>query len=143
MKTKVGDQLRRPNAAVGLVDEEEPVSVLFIEDDPQIAEMFRLKLETDGYQVTIAGSDDGIPRTPPDLIFLDIRAPHRDRVQVLRTLHEGRTSAIPVVIVSDYREDELIDAGARLGRGEYLIRSEFTRSLSPIERWTMRVSEPD
>jgi len=61
MKTQVADQFQRPNLAVGLVDEEKPVSVLFIEDDPQISEMFRLKLETDGYEVTIAGSDDGIP----------------------------------------------------------------------------------
>jgi CheY-like chemotaxis protein len=143
MKTQVADQLQRPNLAVGLVDEEKPVSVLFIEDDPQIAEMFRLKLETDGYEVTIAGSDDGIPRTPPDLIFLDIRAPHRDRIRVLRTLREGRTCAIPVVIVSDYRVEELMDAGATLGHGEYLIRSEFTRAVRPIEDWRMRQSELD
>ena len=144
MKTREADQVPQPNLASALVEEEDPVSVLFIEDDPQIAEMFRLKLETDGYQVTIAGSGEGIPRALPDLIFLDIRAPHRERIGVLRTLRDGgATSAIPVVIVSDYREDELRDAGARLGDGEYLIRSGGPTSLRPIEQWTVRFAELD
>ena len=33
---------------------DEDVSVLFIEDDPAVAEMYKLKLELDGYTVRVA-----------------------------------------------------------------------------------------
>lgn len=144
MKTNVANQMQRPNLVSARIEEEAPVSILFIEDDPHVAAMYRLELETDGYYVTIARSEGGISHPLPDLIFLDIRVPHRDRIGILRSLRSDRaTSAIPIVIVSDYREDELRDAGARLGDGEYFIRSEGAAGLSRVEEWTAGLAELD
>jgi hypothetical protein len=36
--------------------EEDEVRVLFVEDDPAVAQMYRLKLELDGYAVDVASS---------------------------------------------------------------------------------------
>ena len=53
------------------------VRVLFVEDDVSVAQMYRLKLELDGYTVEVAG--DGLVALEkaktmhPDIIFLDIR----------------------------------------------------------------------
>lgn len=107
---------------------DEPISVLFIEDDPAVAEMYRIKLEVDGYQVTVtdAGGLDGslLRRRHPEIVFLDIRAPHRERVQLLRTLHgEPASERAPVVILSDYSTKELDDMGVGLHRQEYLVVS--------------------
>jgi DNA-binding response OmpR family regulator len=33
---------------------DEEVRVLFVEDDPAVAQMYKLKLELDGYAVTVA-----------------------------------------------------------------------------------------
>ena len=40
------------------LDYEEPVDVLFVAGDPDLAELYRIKLELDGYRVTIVDSVD-------------------------------------------------------------------------------------
>ena len=56
---------------------EETIRVLFIEDDPAVAEMYKLKLELDGYQVKVVSNDDQVMQEAaalrPDMIFLDLR----------------------------------------------------------------------
>ncbi|HEX4215096.1 MAG TPA: response regulator [Candidatus Dormibacteraeota bacterium] len=120
----------------------EEVRVLFIEDDPTVAQMYRLKLELDGYQVMMAkDGDEGLELAAsqhPDLIFLDIRLPKRDGFAVLGTLREDeRTRDIPVVILSNYGERELVERGLRLGAQEYLIKSQTTPSALSrgVEGW--------
>ena len=65
----------------------EDVKVLFVEDDPTVAQMYRLKLELDGYQVVMAkDGEEGLElaaRLEPDLIFLDIRLPKMGGLDVL------------------------------------------------------------
>ncbi|HKA48828.1 MAG TPA: response regulator [Candidatus Dormibacteraeota bacterium] len=110
---------------------DEDVRVLLVEDDPEVAQMYRLKLELDGYAVDIA--TDGVEalrmatEDPPDLLFLDIRLPKMDGLGVLEALREdARTQHLPVVILSNYSETELVDRGLRLGALDYLIKSQTT-----------------
>ena len=125
----------QPSAAVPFTDYEaatvahpevDTVSVLFIQDDPSLAETYRLKLEVDGYRVTVVDTEQlsqgHMARLHPDLIFFDIRAPHRERAQVLTRLRERRaTRRVPVVILSDYSPQQLGEAGVNLRRQEYLV----------------------
>jgi CheY-like chemotaxis protein len=110
---------------------EEEVRVLFVEDDADLAEMYRLKLELDGYTVTrAADGEDGLRMAKeihPDLIFLDIRLPRMDGFQVLERLRaDEELKHIPVIILSNYGEKELVERGMRLGALEYLIKAETT-----------------
>jgi CheY-like chemotaxis protein len=107
------------------------VRVLFVEDDASVAQMYRLKLELDGYVVDVAA--DGLvalekARTiQPDIIFLDIRLPKLDGLGVLEALREDDSTAlIPVVILSNSNEKELVERGARLGALDHLIKSQTT-----------------
>jgi CheY-like chemotaxis protein len=107
------------------------VRVLFVEDDASVAQMYRLKLELDGYVVDVAG--DGITalekaRTlAPDIVFLDIRLPKLDGIGVLEALRADRSTAhIPVVILSNWNEKELVERGARLGALDHMIKSQTT-----------------
>jgi DNA-binding response OmpR family regulator len=113
-------------AAIAAYPEVDTVSVLFIQDDPSLAEMYRIKLEVDGYRVTVVDTEQlsqgHMARIHPDLIFLDIRAPHRERAHVLMILRENRaTRRVPVVILSDYSQQQLREAGVNLQRQEYLV----------------------
>jgi len=113
-------------AAIAAYPEVDTVSVLFIQDDPSLAEMYRIKLEVDGYRVTVVDTEQlsqgHMARIHPDLIFLDIRAPHRERARVLMRLRENRaTRRVPVVILSDYSQQQLREAGVDLQRQEYLV----------------------
>jgi CheY-like chemotaxis protein len=118
------------------------VRVLFVEDDPSVAQMYRLKLELDGYLVDVAG--DGLAAlekaraSHPDIIFLDIRLPKLDGLSVLETLHnDASTSGIPVVILSNWNERELVERGASLGALDHLIKSQTTpgRLVQRLKDW--------
>lgn len=112
---------------------EEEVRVLFVEDDAAVAEMYRLKLELDGYTVTIApDGEEGLKmakESPPDILFLDIRLPKMDGFSVLESLRADATlKQIPVIILSNYGEAELVERGLKLGALDYLIKAETTPS---------------
>jgi CheY-like chemotaxis protein len=112
---------------------DEEVRVLFIEDDAAVAEMYRLKLELDGYTVTIApDGEQGLKQAkeaPPDILFLDIRLPKMDGFAVLEAIRADQALRhIPVIILSNYGEAELVDRGLRLGALDYLIKAETTPS---------------
>jgi CheY-like chemotaxis protein len=123
-------------------NEEDEVRVLFVEDDPTVAQMYRLKLELDGYAVDVAGDgEQAVNRAtgdPPDIIFLDIRLPKLDGLGVLEALrrHE-RTRQIPVVILSNYSERELVERGLKLGALEYLVKSQTSpaKVAGGVEDW--------
>src|SRR2546430_3818839 len=104
---------------------------LCVEDDASGAQMYRLKLELDGYAVDVAG--DGITALEkartlrPDIVFLDLRLPKLDGLAVLERLRaDTSTAAIPVVILSNWNEKELVERGISLGALDHLIKSQTT-----------------
>ena len=121
---------------------DDDVRVLFVEDDPSVAQMYKLKLELDGYKVEVASDGEmalkSARQSPPDMIFLDIRLPKLDGLAVLEQLREdARTKHVPVVILSNYSEKELIERGLKLGALEYLIKSQTTpaKLAGGLEGW--------
>jgi CheY-like chemotaxis protein len=123
----------------GSVDD---VRVLFVEDDPAVAQMYKLKLELDGYRVEVAPDGEialHMARSePPDIIFLDIRLPKLDGLDVLEALRaDPKTRAVPVVILSSHSEKELVERGARLGALDHLIKSKTTpaRLAYSVDGW--------
>lgn len=134
--------LQTSGGAVASEVNDDEVKVLFIEDDPAVAEMYKLKLELDGYTVTVArDGEEGLKmatEAPPDIIFLDTRLPKMDGFAVLEQLRASdRTKEVPVIILSNYGERELVDRGLKLGALEYLIKSQTTpANLSRgVEGW--------
>jgi DNA-binding response OmpR family regulator len=119
------------------------VRVLLVEDDAALAQMYRVKLERDGYVVRVASDGEEALGTivdeMPDLVFLDIRLPKMDGLTFLERLRgDRRTKDIPVVIVSNYSEEELVSRGLQLGALEYLVKSQTTpgRLSQGVRDWT-------
>ena len=107
------------------------VRVLFVEDDASVAQMYRLKLELDGYAVDVAGDGlaalDKARASHPDIIFLDMRLPKLDGLGVLEALRADiSTAPIPVVILSNWNEKELVERGIKLGALDHMIKSQTT-----------------
>ena len=133
--------------AVGQVEvavaEEDPViDVLLIEDDRDTLEMYRTKLELDGYRVHVAiDGVEGLERAKelrPDIIFLDVRLPKMDGFEVLRELRQHEpTAETAVIILSNYGERELVERGLKLGAMEFLVKAQTSPlSLSEgINEW--------
>jgi len=115
---------------------------LFVEDDRSVAQMYKLKLELDGYRVDVASDGEMAVemarRDLPDIIFLDIRLPKLDGIGVLKALRSNpKTKEVRVVILSNYNPRELGERLAKLGVLDHLIKTETTpaRLASGLERW--------
>ena len=97
---------------------ESSVSVVVIEDEPQIRRFLRTALEAEGCAVAEAATAErGLIEAgtrKPDLVILDLGLPDRDGVEVVRDVRTW--SAVPILILSA-RADETdkvaaLDAGA-------------------------------
>jgi DNA-binding response OmpR family regulator len=120
----------------------ERMRVLFVEDDPSVAQMYKLKLELDGYEVEVASDGEKAleiaRKDTPDMIFLDIRLPKLDGFGVLEALRKDpKTAKLPVVILSNHSEKQLVERGLQLGALDYLIKTQTTpaRLSSGLETW--------
>jgi DNA-binding response OmpR family regulator len=121
--------------------------ILVIEDDRDLALLLRRQLESDGYQVLLAGSgEDALwlaREERPQLITLDIMLPDVDGFAVLEELKSNRVTApIPVVIASVLSES---DKGYALGAVDYVVKpfseekllDSVRQALAPIKKGTL------
>jgi DNA-binding response OmpR family regulator len=114
--------------------------VVLVEDDADFAEVYRLRLEQDGYQVTVAwDGNDGlelIRRTVPDLVYLDLRMPNLDGISLLRALRDDpATRGVAVVVLSNYDEPELRGQGLELGALDWLVKANVTPAELARRTW--------
>jgi DNA-binding response OmpR family regulator len=108
---------------------DDTIRVLFIEDDPAVAEMYKLKLELDGYQVTVVANDDQVlaeaATVRPDMIFLDLRVGEDlgfATLQRLRATDSGRH--VPVIILSRRGPHDLAGRGFKADALDYVVRAD-------------------
>ena len=107
--------------------------VLMVEDHPDIADLYQLKLQLDGYRVAVASDGAAGLRLArsltPDLILLDIHVPQLDGLQVLAALREDEaTDEVPVIICSEDDTPQLIKEAQRLGAAAYLVKAHLLPS---------------
>ena len=123
----------------------QPVRVLFVEDDRSVAQMYKLKLELDGYLVDVAYDGETAVEMastePPDIVFLDVRLPKLDGLGVLQALRaDPQTKDVRVVVLSNYSQREIGDRVANLGVLAFLIKTETTPGelTAALEGWLAR-----
>lgn len=98
--------------------------IMVVDDDKNIAELIRLYLEKEGYQVSCYHRGDealeAFKRNPPTLLLLDIMLPGLDGWQVCRAVRQ--ISAIPIIMLS--AKDETFDKvlGLELGADDYITK---------------------
>ena len=115
----------------------ETLDVLYIADDQALAEMYRLKLELDGYWVRVVDLDNAVAETRarrPDIIFLELPAGRPDRLGILEDLrHAARRPDLPAIILAAARSQELRNQGAPLSACDYVVRISSPH-LAPLIR---------
>jgi DNA-binding response OmpR family regulator len=109
------------------------VQVLLVEDDPSVAEMYRVRLEMDGFRVLVVPDGESALRLvremAPELVLLDSRLPRLDGAGVLRALRaDEATRDQAVVMLSAFDEPRLVQEGLALGVLEWLVKSHVTPS---------------
>ena len=94
--------------------------ILIVDDDEELVRGTTVRLRAAGYETIAAynGSDalNGVQRSRPDAILLDVRMPGIDGLAVLKRLQEcDHTRHVPVVMLSASLCDQrkALNAGAR------------------------------
>jgi DNA-binding response OmpR family regulator len=109
----------------------EILDILFVAEDEGLAEMYKLKLELDGYRARVVSRQEtqSICEPLPSLVFLDIKRVDRETLGFLSDLRSNSlTQDVPVVVLTEYREEELRARGVRLGARDYLVRLPSPRA---------------
>ena len=94
------------------------ITILCVDDEPDILKFMHLTFEDAGYNVLLAeGHDSAIEQAQshsPDLICLDIHMPGKNGYEVMETLHgDPALASVPVVVVSvGTSEAKALGAGA-------------------------------
>lgn len=101
--------------------------LLIVEDDLDVAEMLAAYFHIQGYEVLSAQwGEDAVHtcRTQlPDLVLLDIRLPDIDGYEVARRLRsQRRTSAIPILFLTEKRQRQDRLQGLSLGADDYITK---------------------
>ena len=105
------------------------LDVLFIEDDPRISELYRLKLEADGYLVRIVKSDGAVGAAQahrPEIIFLDLSSGILEQLNVLREIRQAiEQPGLPSIVLATSNAIELERRGLGLSAADYLVRAPY------------------
>ena len=110
--------------------------ILIIEDDRNIADLLRLYLEKEGYEVAIAY--DGLKglekfrEFKPDLLLLDVMLPGMDGWGVCRSIRQDSKTPIIMLTAKSETEDKVF--GLKQGADDYITKPfEMKEVLARIE----------
>jgi CheY-like chemotaxis protein len=125
---------------------EDPVRILFVDDDPIMREFAVVHLSTDAAQVTVGA--DGIEAIKAvaeaefDVILLDLEMPNMDGFEVLSRLRaDERTRRTPVVVVTGREDVSAVDRAFQAGATSFLVKPINWRLLSYQIRYVHRTYE--
>lgn len=119
--------------------------VLVVEDDNNIAELLRLYLQKDGFEVSHA-ADGGkavemAKEIQPDLVLLDIMLPVMDGWQVCRELR--KTMKMPIIMLTAKGETEDKVSGLEMGADDYIVKPLEMPEVIARVRAVFRRMAPD
>lgn len=108
-------------------------SILIIEDDRFIGEMYVRSLKKAGYDVDwMVDGNDGLVAARNktyDLILLDIMLPERRGSEILEALRGGKENLIPdskVIVLTNFEQDSESRLAMEHNVDAYLIKAEIT-----------------
>jgi CheY-like chemotaxis protein len=105
-------------------------TVLVVDDEKHIRELYRSELEDEGYGVVLAESGkealEVVDQHPPDLIVLDIQMPGMDGIETLEKLL-GQDRGIPIILNTAYSHYK--DDFTTWGADAYVVKSSDMSKL--------------
>ena len=123
-------------------------SVLIVEDDEHVSRALRVRLQAQGFRVTVAFDAVEAMRSAteacPDVIVLDIHLPGGNGLMVAeRLLGEPATTDLPVVFITASDQARLRERAAELSAVAFLVKPfEASELLDAIELATLRGQPP-
>ena len=106
-------------------------TILLVEDDETLRDMYTLKIEAEGYKLlTAADGEVGLAlalANHPDVILLDIMMPKMDGFAVLTELKKDEAlKQTPILMLSNLGQQADVDKGKQLGANDYVVKASMT-----------------
>jgi DNA-binding response OmpR family regulator len=108
-------------------------TILCIEDDRFIGEMYVRSLKKAGYEVDwVVDGNDGLiaaRNKPYDAMLLDVMLPERRGTEILAALRGGTEDLIPntrVIVITNFEQDDESRTEMQKHADAYLIKAEIT-----------------
>jgi DNA-binding response OmpR family regulator len=106
---------------------QQTLHLVVADDDPDILRLLARRLSRRGYEVLTAADGraalEAIRRTAPDAVVIDRVMPTMSGEEVVAALKaDGRTAAIPVVLLSAQASEREIVEGFGVGADDYLTK---------------------
>ena len=116
---------------------------LVVEDDANIAELLRLYLGRDGFEVMLvsdgARAENSFDLFTPDLVLLDIMLPGKDGWTICRDLR--KKSAVPIIMLTAKGETADKVSGLEMGADDYVTKPFEVKELLARIHAVMRRSD--
>jgi two-component system alkaline phosphatase synthesis response regulator PhoP len=103
------------------------LTVLLVEDDPDIQLITRLALRKSGFNVSVVGNGrqalEAVHAALPDVVLLDWMMPELDGLETCRRLKmDPATSGIPIIFLTAKSQEQEIARGLALGATGYITK---------------------
>ncbi|WP_447646091.1 response regulator [Nocardioides zeae] len=103
------------------------VTVLVVDDNPDVVEILSFLLEEQGYDVAVrhngAEALTYCATSPPALVLLDVSLPVLDGLQVVRQMRaDAELQTIPVVLLTARAHPDDVARGRDAGATSYLVK---------------------
>lgn len=108
-------------------------TVLLVEDNDFIRNMYQLKLAKAGFAVVEAVDGrmalDKVKQAKPDLILLDLMMPNMNGIEVLTELKKDKLlPGLPVIVLTNVMDSQTIEQAKSLGAKDYIVKTDLTPS---------------
>lgn len=106
------------------------MKILLIDDDEALLTIFETALKQEGFStVTATDGESGLQKAKtekPDLILLDQILPDMRGNDIVKTLKaEEETKHIPMVVLSNFGQNELIKEAIAMGAVDYILKYQI------------------
>jgi len=106
---------------------EKKMKILLVEDEPDMVEAVRIRLEANGFDViTASDGPDGLNKARtagPDLVILDVMLPKMDGFKVCRMLKfDEKYRKIPIIMFTARTQQADLAQGKEMGADAYITK---------------------
>ncbi|MGO2140002.1 MAG: response regulator [Leucobacter sp.] len=120
------------------------LKILVVEDNPELAQAYRLALSQRGHDVQIEGTGAGGARAAiadePDVVLLDLMLPDIDGFSVCR--HIRQDSDVPIIMLTARDDDGDVIGGLDSGADDYVVKPVSPGVLEARIRAVVRSRQP-
>ena len=113
------------------MSDHETKKILVVDDEDAVRDIYNREFTKAGFKVFLASDgQEGLLKAGeeiPDLILLDIMMPKMSGIDTIKALKKNElTKKIPVLLLTNLGEEQIIKEGFKLGIEGYLLKVSYT-----------------